>query len=273
MTGSGKDNAMTFKSILVHVDDDKNCATRLDLALKLATSFQAYLTGLHVVAPAYVPPYMAAELGTQIFETQRRLAMQLSVEAEDLFKKTVKKYEVQSEWRRDDGYPGEVVAVHARYSDLAVVGQNEPEKGNDIAETVVLDSGRPTLVVPYAGSFDRIGERVLVAWNAGREATRAIGDALPLLKRAKAVTVMAVNPAGGSAAHGDVPGADISLYLARHGVNAEATQVFAEDIDVGAMLLSRAADLGSDLLVMGAYGRSRLTELVLGGATRHILQQ
>jgi nucleotide-binding universal stress UspA family protein len=84
---------------------------------------------------------------------------------------------------------------------------------------------------------------------------------------------MAVNPKSGPAAHGDVPGADISLFLARHNIKTEATQVFADDIDVGDMLLSRAADLGSDLLVMGAYGRSRLTELVLGGATRHILQQ
>jgi nucleotide-binding universal stress UspA family protein len=84
---------------------------------------------------------------------------------------------------------------------------------------------------------------------------------------------MAVNPKSGPTAHGDVPGADISLYLARHGVKAEATQVFADDIDVGDMLLSRASDLGSDLLVMGAYGRSRLSELVLGGATRQILSE
>jgi nucleotide-binding universal stress UspA family protein len=264
---------MTLKTILVHIDDDKNCATRLDLALKLAGSHKAHLTGLHVVAPAYVPPYMAAEMGTEIFETQRRLAAELSAAAEELFKKAVKKSDVESEWRRDDGYPGEVVAMQARYADLTVVGQNEPEKGNDIAETVVLDSGRPTLVVPYAGRFERIGERVLVAWNASREAARAVGDALPLLMQAKSVTVMAVNPKGGSAAHGDVPGADISLFLARHGVKTEAAQVFADDIDVGDMLLSRAADLGSDLLVMGAYGRSRLTELVMGGATRHILRQ
>jgi nucleotide-binding universal stress UspA family protein len=265
---------MTIQTILVHVDDTKNCAARLDVALKLAVSCKAHLTGLHVVAPVYVPPYMAAELGSEIFETQKRVAAEVSAAAEGLFKKTVQKADVASEWRRDDGYPGEVVAMHARYADITVVGQNDPNAGaNDIAETVVLDSGRPTLVVPYAGRFERLGERVLVAWNASREAARAVSDALPLLTRAKSVTVMAVNPKSGPTAHGDVPGADISLFLARHDVKTEATQVFADDIDVGDMLLSRAADLGSDLLVMGAYGRSRLTELVLGGATRHILQQ
>jgi nucleotide-binding universal stress UspA family protein len=129
------------------------------------------------------------------------------------------------------------------------------------------------LVVPYAGRFERIGERVLVAWNASREAARAVSDSLPLLSRAKSVTVMAVNPKSGPNAHGDVPGADIALFLARHGIKTEATQVFADDVDIGDMLLSRAADLGTDLLVMGAYGRSRLTELMLGGATRQILSE
>ncbi|MGE5148048.1 MAG: universal stress protein [Candidatus Eiseniibacteriota bacterium] len=265
---------MTIQSILVHIDDSKNCAARLDLALRLASQFKSHLAGLHVAAPVYVPPYMAAELGSEIFETQKRVAAELATAAEATFKKAVAKVDVETEWRRDDGYPGEVVAMHARYADLTVVGQNEPEgAANDVAETVLMDSGRPTLVVPYAGRFERLGERVLVAWNASREAARAVSDALPFLTHAKSVTVMAVNPQSGPTAHGEVPGADISLFLARHGVKTEATQVFADDIDVGDMLLSRAADLGSDLLVMGAYGRSRLTELVLGGATRQILSE
>lgn len=265
---------MTIQSILVHIDDSKNCAARLDLALRLASQFKSHLAGLHVAAPVYVPPYMAAELGSEIFETQKRIAAEMATAAESLFQKAAGKVDIETEWRRDDGYPGEVVSMHARYADLTVVGQNEPEVGaNDVAETVLMDSGRPTLVVPYAGRFERFGERALVAWNASREAARAVSDALPFLTRAKSVTVMAVNPESGPTAHGEVPGADISLFLARHGVKTEATQVFANDIDVGDMLLSRASDLGSDLLVMGAYGRSRLTELVLGGATRQILSE
>jgi nucleotide-binding universal stress UspA family protein len=126
------------------------------------------------------------------------------------------------------------------------------------------------LVVPRYGTFDTVGERVLVAWNGSREATRAVHDALPILKLATKVTVLSIDPERDT---GDrIPSADIALHLARHGVAAEGTSTVGLDISVGDLLLSRAADLGADLIVMGAYGHSRMRELVLGGATRHILQ-
>jgi nucleotide-binding universal stress UspA family protein len=124
------------------------------------------------------------------------------------------------------------------------------------------------LVMPHSGQLPSVGRNVLVAWNASNEATRAITDALPLLKRAKTVTVLVVNPSHGFAEHGQVPGADIALYLARHGVNAEVSCDENVEADIGEWLLSRAADLGSDLIVMGAYGHRRLREWALGGATR-----
>ena len=125
-------------------------------------------------------------------------------------------------------------------------------------------------MVPYAGSFSKVGEHVLVAWDASREATRALTDALPLLKRARRVTVMAVNPEKAHR-HGAEPGADIALFLARHGVKVEATAQSSGGLDVGNFLLSRIADLDVDLLVMGAYGHARLRELMLGGVTQTIL--
>ena len=111
----------------------------------------------------------------------------------------------------------------------------------------------------------------MVAWNGGREATRAVADALPLLARAKEVTVLVINPEDAPDTHGDVPGADIALHLARHGVNAVATRIHAGDMEAANIILSRAAETGIDLLVMGAYGHSRLRELVVGGVTRSIL--
>jgi nucleotide-binding universal stress UspA family protein len=127
-------------------------------------------------------------------------------------------------------------------------------------------------VVPYIGGSDIIGRRALVAWNASREAARALNDAIPLLEDAENVTVLSVNPKRGIRGEGDLPAADIALHLARHGMKAEASYVVAEDIGVGDALLSRAADLGSDLIVMGGYGHSRLREIVLGGATRTVLR-
>ena len=128
-------------------------------------------------------------------------------------------------------------------------------------------SGRPVLVVPYAGRHEGLGSRVLVAWNASREAARAVHDALPLLTRARSVVVLAVDPPD----EDHIPGADIAAHLAHHGVHVEARHTVAPDIEVGDELLNLISDLGADLLVMGAYGRSRWREAVFGGATRHIL--
>src|SRR5262249_16615355 len=144
---------------------------------------------------------------------------------------------------------------------------------DDLPERLILGAGRPVLVVPYAGRFERIGERVLLAWNASREATRAANDALALLERATKVTVLSVNPRRGPTGHRDIPGADIALHLARHGVRCEASSITTDEVGLDDMLLSQAADSDADLIVMGGYGHSRLGELVLGGATRHILRQ
>jgi nucleotide-binding universal stress UspA family protein len=112
----------------------------------------------------------------------------------------------------------------------------------------------------------------MIAWDSGREAARAVNDALPVLEQATAVTVLSVNPRPGIDLHGEEPGADIALHLSRHGVKVEVQQTQVEEINVGDTVLSRLADLGCDLLVMGAYGHSRLREVVLGGVTRTLFE-
>ncbi len=111
----------------------------------------------------------------------------------------------------------------------------------------------------------------MVAWDASREAARAVSDALPILERASSVAVVSVNPRSRDFGHGDVPGADIALHLARHGVKVDVQRIETRDLDVGNALLSHVASESADLLVMGGYGHSRLREMVLGGATRTIL--
>ena len=143
----------------------------------------------------------------------------------------------------------------------------------------VLDAYRKTfgrIEDPYFRDrmldVEDVGRRIMVAWNASREAARAVNDALPLLKGAEEVKILALTAQGGIGAHGDLPGADIAGHLARHGVRADAEHGVVRDIEVGPALLSAAADFGADLLVMGSYGRARMRELILGGVSREILR-
>jgi nucleotide-binding universal stress UspA family protein len=193
-----------------------------------------------------------------------------------LFEDLVGRQYLSAEWRSASGYPAQEVAVHGRYADLIILGQLDPDDPwspllHPRPEEVALMAGRPILVVPYAGAFERVGQRVLVGWDASREATRAVSDAMPLLTAAASVTVITVDAEQSGDGHGEIPGADIALHLARHGVVAKVERTTSAGIGVGNALLSWASDMEADLLVMGAYGHSRVRELLLGGATRTVL--
>lgn len=142
----------------------------------------------------------------------------------------------------------------------------------DVPERIIIESGRPVLMIPNAGRYPKIGERINVAWNSRREASRAVFDALPLLTAAQRVRIVWVNPQGEKEIAGDLPGAEIAATLARHGVKCEVAPTTSSDIGVGDVILSGLSDDSADLLVMGAWGHSRMRELVFGGATRHILE-
>ncbi|MBB4265099.1 universal stress protein [Roseospira visakhapatnamensis] len=268
---------MSLKDILVHVDSSRHCGTRLEAAAALAARHGARLTGLFVRTTPHVPQFVMSQLGPEVAQAQRRFANEAAAKARAAFDEAVTATGVSAEFRTPEGEMLETLVLHARYSDLVVIGQYDRRDDNmaderEAADHVILDSGRPVVVIPHAGHFPVIGDTVLVAWNASREATRAVNDALPLLRAAKTVHVLVINPRhNGVHGHGEIPGADIAGHLARHGVNAIAEHVVAHEVDAGNMLLSRASDAGADLIVMGAYGRSRLRELVLGGATWHIL--
>lgn len=268
---------MALKDILVHLDSSKHCRHRVDAAASLAARHGARLTGLFVRTTPHVPQFVMSQLGPEVAQAQRRFAEEAANRCRAVFEEVLAGYEIASEFRDPEGELVDTLVLHARYSDLVIVGQYDRDDDNmaderEAADQVILDSGRPVMVIPYAGHFTTIGDKVMVAWNASREATRAVSDALPILCRAREVDVLAINPRhNGVHGHGDIPGADICSHLARHGVKAVAEHVVAHDVDVGNMLLSRASDAGADLIVMGAYGRSRLRELVLGGATWHIL--
>jgi nucleotide-binding universal stress UspA family protein len=268
---------MPLKDILIHVDGGKRTAAQLDAAINLAKTNDAHLTGIYVRPPIDIPPYIRAEISTEVLSAQDKAARRAAKKARQLFSEKTEGAGISSEWKSFKGDPIEILNVHARYCDVAVVGQRNPDGDEAPAvggmpDRLILGVGRPILVIPYAGKFPVMGKRIMIAWDASRLATRAVSDAMPFLSAAKKVTVLAVNPVDARKGHGKVPGADMCRHLERHGINAEAKQVYGDDMDIGSMLLSRAADMGIDLFVMGAYGHARWRELVLGGVTRHMLQ-
>ncbi|HEX7055417.1 MAG TPA: universal stress protein [Burkholderiales bacterium] len=265
---------MSYRTIVVHLGADPRRRERLELAAGLAASFDAHLVGLFALSELLVPFVLTGNAGP-VIESEMRRREEIAAQAKGELEAVAARLGARAEWRLAEGSPLLAVRQSARYADLLVVGQRDRDAAPGesmpgyFVEELVLGAGRPVLVVPYAGRFPRVGTRVLVAWNASREAARAVSDALPLLKRATWVEVVAFEPER-MGDHGAEPGADIALYLARHGVKVSAARQNA-GIDVGSQILSRAADSGADLIVMGAYGHSRAREIVLGGATRTLL--
>jgi len=266
---------MSYRTIVVHADRAANAEARIALAAAIAAREEAHLVG---AAMTGMPRSMLAGRsyeGSGVFLADYlRRAEERVQQALEQFKTMADRLGVQSFEARssnDDDYAG--LCMQARYADLVVLGQAAAEEHEssmlpDLPDYVLLNCGRPVLLVPRTGRFPTIGKRVMVAWNGSVEAAKAVTAALPLLRGAEQVTLAVL---GNSAdALGESPGADIALYLARHGVNVEVLRR-PEPADPGKAILSLAADFNVDLLVMGAYGHSRFREMMLGGATRTIL--
>lgn len=173
-------------------------------------------------------------------------------------------------------FPQTVVALHARHADLSVVPnapRDRPEAAaaHDLFHDLLLHSGRPVLVVPD-GATVAGGARAVIAWKPSREAARAVHDALPLLRHAESVDVLVVDPEPGETGYGEDPGADIAAHLARHGLRVEVVARPRMNFSTAYAVLDHARCVGAGLLVAGGYGRSRVRELLLGGATRELLQ-
>jgi nucleotide-binding universal stress UspA family protein len=267
---------MAYKTILVHLDAQPRSSERLALASRLAAQFEAHLVGLYAPGAHYIPSYALAEAGAALRELVDKRTADNARAAEQRFREAVARQgDARAEWRSAPGDAAQALRLSARYADLVVAAQ--PQAGADgamagLADELALSAGRPVLFMPYTGSFPSTGKRVLLAWDGGREAARAASDALPLLRGAQSVEVAVFDPRRAGANHGAQPGADAALYLARHGVKASVHTQSGAGYDVGAQILSRAADISADLIVMGAYGHARVRELVLGGVTRTVLE-
>jgi nucleotide-binding universal stress UspA family protein len=274
---------MIIKDILVHLDTTPRSDLRLGAAAELASRHEAHLTALHVAelpSPAmfYGDPsgFVDARLVDEMMGKMRETANKDARPVEARFRERLRRDGIEGEWRMVEGWAVEIVALHARYADLTIVGQPDPKDtsfttARQVPIATLLSSGRPILVLPYAGEFATIGQTVLIGWKSSREAARAVNDALPLLRNAQKVTVLTINPERGIGGDGGVPAADIVLHLARHGVKAEAAHTVATDVPDGDVLLNYADDIGADLIVIGGYGHSRIREFAFGGVTHTLL--
>lgn len=269
---------MSYKSILVHLDASERARSRLAFALDLAKRFEAHLTGLFLIFRPETQSLYVMAGSAEYFVDREAIREEAEAGVARQFHESVGRAKVKGDWRSSNGDANAVVPHAARLSDLAIVGQCDPDDpesfvAEQFVENLVLNAGRPVLVFPYAGDFATVGAHVLLAWDGSREATRALHDALPLLARAEQVTVLTLNALEKEPPANRFPGADIADVLARHGVNVitDANEG-VQGLSVGEALLSRASDIGADLIVMGGYGHSRWRELVMGGATRSILR-
>jgi nucleotide-binding universal stress UspA family protein len=170
---------------------------------------------------------------------------------------------------------GRVAAVHARYADVSIIARGDGDHGvllEEVAEGVLFHAGRPIIIAPKGWSAPALGKRVMLAWDASREATRALADARPLIDGAEKVFVVTVGAKPKMFGHGELPGANIAAHLERRGAQAEVHNIEAGGRSVSTALLDEAKAIGADLIVMGGYASSPLRELVFGGATRDLLR-
>jgi nucleotide-binding universal stress UspA family protein len=272
---------MALKNIGVFVDATPEGQKRVDYAATLAHQCGAHLAGIHVVSAARPEHrsdyYVIGEKAIRASLAWEKAADEaVTINVRRRFEAISAKRDLSAEFRViRRGGPDEDLILSSLHSDLVVIGQRELQElpGYLSAERLLLASGAPILVVPSGWKSGPIGKKILVGWNASREARRALADALPFLVEAASVTLLVVDSNERVDRHGEEPGADIALYLARHGAHVDVEQVSSRGSPVADIILSYAADHGVDMIVIGAYSHARSVEMVFGGVTRTLLKQ
>ena len=252
---------MKFKDILVHIDNSPQCANRLELALKLAREHGAQLTGLYVITH---PPYAPQDEQMKYDEDQAKAMFELKTGGTD----------VKAEWSSVDWATvgldmAEVLNYYAHSKDLIIVGQIDPGKKQwgvppDLPQRIIMGAGRPVLVVPYAGTFDSVGKRVIVAWKAGRASARAVNDALPFLLNAEEVFALSIKDPDAQQWFETGTEGGIRTNLERHAIKVKETHITMKSIPVANLLMDYAWEHSCDLIVMGVYAQNHRGKYDLG---------
>ena len=247
-------------------------------AAVLARALGAHVAGLYVVPAVQVYPSVGFEAAPQVFDGNRTYFKDAAAQVRAAFEAAMNAEAVPFSFHGVESQTpliADDTVAQGRSADVLVVSATNPDATTgverDFVEQVILGAGRPVIVLPVTGDVRLSLDEVIVGWDGGREAARAAFDAMPLLKAAKKVRIVRADPQKDPALRGTVPGADLAEALARHGVKAETEGFPTDGSDAGQALLRCANDSGAGLIVMGAYGHSRLTEFIFGGATRAVL--
>jgi nucleotide-binding universal stress UspA family protein len=274
---------MTYRTILLSLNEVARLPELLEAAVTVART-QAdkkapiHVSGLYVIPAAQIYPSIGFEAIPQTFDGTQAFFREHQQKVADSFTGTMSREGLTFDFRLvESKLPviSDEVVNQARAVDLVIIAATDATAPTgveqDFVEQVVMGSGRPVLILPNKGEALSAIKDVVVGWDGGREAARACFDALPLLRKASTVRIVSVDPQKNPANRHAVPGADIAEALARQGVKATAESYPTEGLDPGQALLRNAADAGSSLVVMGAYGHSRLSEMIFGGATKFVL--
>lgn len=269
---------MTYKTIVAIVRGSADVKHVLQAAMPLIRAFDAHVTAVHAEpsAAAYVS-VIGGEM-VSMDEAAIEAGRQRMAQLRELFEEECRREGVSHEWRGMETYAGDSASAArttAHAADLVIAQQADPDQPDDAFadfEALLFGSGRPMLFVPYIECKPIDPKHAVIAWKDGKEAARAVFDALPLLKRTQKVTIVVVDPRESEEHSAVMAAGDIANSLARHGINVEVRNETSAGLPVGDVIANYISDSGADLLVMGGYSHSPVRELLFGGATRTTLQ-
>ena len=266
---------MAYKTILLCLNEIERVPELIAAARQFGVKFNSHISGLFVIPGVQVFPSDGLSLGAGVFEGTRNYFKDQLLKVREAFEYGMKEDSLNYDLRVvDSSQPNIAIDVidNCRNVDLVIISAtNRGGSDNieyDFVEQVVLAAGRPVIVLPFKGKTEIKFEDIMLGWNDSRESARAAFDALPFLQRAKCTKIVTVD----AAPRGTIEGANIAETLDRDGVKCEVMNIASGGMTTGETLLRAATDHGAGLLVLGAYGHTRLAEWVFGGATRHILR-
>ncbi|MFM1816403.1 MAG: hypothetical protein RLZ98_3098 [Pseudomonadota bacterium] len=270
---------MTIKTLLVFLDDGGDSTVRFDAACSLASTFGAHVSAVGTSLQVYthfVAGPEGADMTFDVEQIETARAKAAAVASEAKTRLIEQKLSADARWISHEAIGlTEAAGRQARHADLSIVGQPTADENASLREAILdgalFSSGRPVLIIPTGWSANAVGKKIVVAWDASREAARAVNDALPLIERADSTTVVVVDPVAGGRGWGEEPGADISASLARHGQKVTLERVPSSGRSISETLQMCAVDAAADLVVMGGYGHSQFRESIFGGVSRDMI--